>query len=44
MAANTVMIKIDTMEKETWDAILALADKSEELLALLDNSEENAGT
>lgn len=44
MAANTVMIKIDTIEKETWDAILALVEKSTELLALLDDSGENTGT
>lgn len=50
MAANTIMIKIDTVEKETWDAILALAGESgsvsalvgasESILVLADKSEE----
>lgn len=50
MAANTVTIKIDTVEKEIWDAILALvnnantlgqlANASESIQALAEKSEE----
>lgn len=38
MAANTIMIKIDTVEKETWDAILTIAGNVETLGELIDAS------
>ena len=40
MAANTVLINVDMIEKEVWDAILALAGESEGISAIV----ENAGT
>ena len=39
MAVNTIMIKIDTVEKETWDTILALAGKSGSISALVGDAE-----
>ena len=39
MAANTITIKIDTIEKETWDAILALAGESGSVSVLVDDAE-----
>lgn len=49
MAANTVLIRVDTVEKDVWDKILELAGESssvsalteaeEALLALADESE-----
>lgn len=40
MAANTVLIRVDTVEKEMWDAILAIAGESADIFEIV----KNAGT
>jgi len=39
VAANTVLIRVDTVEKDTWDAILALAGESASVTALTEAEE-----
>ena len=39
MAANTVLIRVDTVEKEVWDAILALAGESEGISVIVENAD-----
>ena len=39
MAANTELVKVDTVEKSTWAAILALVDDATALATLATNAE-----
>ena len=40
MAAHTVLINVDMIEKEVWDKILELANDSESISALTEVQEE----